>query len=94
MCIISNGNRTEWSPIRSVIIRVITKSDDRAAEVRFVYHEYDNKLSDKKSTHKEVEDTPKFFFRLLANFFASLRPKSLSATKEQKDYCLILNVKS
>ena len=34
-------NRTEWSPIRSVIIRVITKSDDRAAGVRFVYHEYD-----------------------------------------------------
>jgi len=38
--VISNGNRTEWSPIRSVIIRVITKSDDRAAGVRFVYHEY------------------------------------------------------
>ena len=38
---ISNGNRTEWSPIRSVIIRVITKSDDPAAGVRFVYHEYD-----------------------------------------------------
>ena len=38
---ISNGNRTEWSPIRSVIIRVITKSDDRAAGVRFVCHEYD-----------------------------------------------------
>ena len=38
---IRNGNRTEWSPIRSVIIRVITKSDDRAAGVRFVYHEYD-----------------------------------------------------
>ena len=36
-----NGNRTEWSPIRSVIIQVITKSDDRAAGVRFVYHEYD-----------------------------------------------------
>ena len=30
--LISNGNRTEWSPIRSVTIRVITKSDDRAAE--------------------------------------------------------------
>ena len=27
--------------IRSVIIQVITKSDDRAAGVRFVYHEYD-----------------------------------------------------
>ena len=39
--IICNGNRTEWSPIRSVIIRVITKSDDRAAGVPFVYHEYD-----------------------------------------------------
>ena len=37
----SNGNRTEWSPIRSVIIRVITKSGDRAAGVRFVYHDYD-----------------------------------------------------
>ena len=36
---ITSGNRTEWS--RSVIIRVITKSDDRAAGVRFVYHEYD-----------------------------------------------------
>ena len=36
--IIRNGNSTEWSPIRSVIIRVITKSDDRAAGVRFVYH--------------------------------------------------------
>ena len=43
--LISNGNRTEWSPIRSVIIRVITKSDDRAAGVRFVYHEYDYRLN-------------------------------------------------
>ena len=31
--ITSNGNRTDWSPIRSVIIRVITKSGDRAAGV-------------------------------------------------------------
>ena len=30
--IISNGNRTEWSPIQSVIIRVINK----IAVVRFV----------------------------------------------------------
>ena len=28
--VISNGNRTEFSSIRSVIIRVITKSEDRA----------------------------------------------------------------
>ena len=39
--LISNSNRTEWSPIRPVIIRVITKSDDRAAGVQFVYLEYD-----------------------------------------------------
>jgi len=39
---ISNGNyRTEWSPIRSVIMQVITKLDDHAAGVRFVYHEHD-----------------------------------------------------
>ena len=24
-CTVNNGNRTEWSPIRSVIIRVINK---------------------------------------------------------------------
>ena len=35
------GNRTEWSTIRSVIIRVIAKSDDRTAGVQFVDHEYD-----------------------------------------------------
>ena len=34
---------TECSSIQSVIIRVITKSDDRAAGVGFVYHEYDYK---------------------------------------------------
>ena len=43
--IFCNGNRTEWSPIQSVIIRVITKSDDRAAGVRFVFHEYDYRLN-------------------------------------------------
>ena len=43
--LIGNGNRTEWSPIRSVIIRMITKSDDRAAGVRFVYQEYDYRLN-------------------------------------------------
>ena len=43
--LISIGNRTEWSPIQSVIIRVITKSDDRAAGVQFVYHEYDYRLN-------------------------------------------------
>ena len=34
-------SRTEWSRIWSFIIRVITKSDDRAVRVWFVYNEYD-----------------------------------------------------
>ena len=34
--IISNGYRTEWSPIRSVINEWLTKSDDRVAGVRFI----------------------------------------------------------
>ena len=34
----SNGNRTEWSPIRSVIILVINKSDSRCVVVRCCYH--------------------------------------------------------
>ena len=33
----TNCYRTKWSPIRSEIIRVITKSDDRP--LRFVYYE-------------------------------------------------------
>ena len=45
MIMISNGNRTERSPIQSVIIRVIKKSDDRTEGVRFVYHEYDYRLN-------------------------------------------------
>ena len=38
---ICNGNRTEWSLIRSAIIRLITKSDDHEAGVRFIHHKYD-----------------------------------------------------
>ena len=30
-----NGNRTEWSPIRSLVTREMTKSGDRAVGVRF-----------------------------------------------------------
>ena len=43
LLMISNGRRTEWSAIRSLIIQVTTKSDDREVEVRFVDHEYDFK---------------------------------------------------
>ena len=39
--IINTGKRTEWSPIQSVIIRMITK----LAGVRFVNPEYDYRLT-------------------------------------------------
>ena len=39
--IISNGNRTEWSPIRSVILRVINKT--RSSDL--FNHEYDYRLN-------------------------------------------------
>ena len=47
--LICNGNRTEWSPIRSVIMRVITKSDDRAAGVWL-----QTELDDTKSYHQLI----------------------------------------
>ena len=46
---ISNGNKTSCRPIRSVIIRVITKSDDRAAGVQFVYHDM---ITDRTGRHE------------------------------------------
>ena len=61
LSLISNGNRTEWSPIQSVIIRVITKSDDRAAGVRFVYHEYDYRLN---RIYNKIPDRDWFSTRL------------------------------
>ena len=44
---INNGNRTEWSPVQSVIIHVkwFTKLDDCKVGVRFVNHEYDCRLN-------------------------------------------------
>ena len=42
--ITSNGKQTEYSKIQSLIIGVITKSDDHAAGVQVVYHQYDYRL--------------------------------------------------
>ena len=55
--IINNGNRTEWSPIWSIIIRVVNNPDDHDAGVRFVNHEYDytslqTKLDDTMSCYQ------------------------------------------
>ena len=51
--VINTGKGTEWSPIQSVIIRVITKLDDCKAGVQFVNHEYDYRPTsdDMKSTY-------------------------------------------
>jgi hypothetical protein len=47
---VDNGNWTEWSAIWSEIKRVITKSHDREAGVRFCNHKFDfrSKLHDTK----------------------------------------------
>ena len=59
---IHNGNRTEWSPIQSVIIRVITKLDDREAGVQFVNHEYD---------YRPTSDDPKSHYQLIISITIS-----------------------
>ena len=63
----SNRHRTEWSPIRSVIIRVITKSDDRAAGVLFVYH--------------ELDDTKSYYNLIIKNY--NFQEKKTTCTKKQ-----------
>ena len=55
---ISNGNRTECSSIWSVIIRVITKSDNSVAGVRFVCHECD--YGQNIGRHKVIQITKKY----------------------------------
>ena len=80
----SNGNWNEWSPIRSVIMRVMTKSDDRARKSDLFISSMITNCPIKKRTQREVKNTPKIFFRLVMNSFASLRPKSLSATITKK----------
>ena len=52
---INNGNRTEWSPICSVIIWVITKLYIRKAGVQFVNHEYDHRpTTDDTKSHYQL----------------------------------------
>ena len=53
---INSGKRTEWSLIRSVIKRVITKSDDRKVGVWFVKHECD---------YRPTSDDTKFAYQLI-----------------------------
>ena len=54
-CDIHDGYRTEWSPIRSVIIQVIMKLNNREAGVQFVNHEYDYRpTSDDMKSHYQL----------------------------------------
>ena len=74
---------------------MITISIDHVAEVLFVYHEHDNKLSDKKKcTQREVKNTPKIFAPISHELFRVASARVPHRYKEQKDYCLILNVRS
>ena len=42
---INNGNRTEWSPIRSVIIQVLQNQTTAKQESYLLNHEYDYRLN-------------------------------------------------
>ena len=42
---INNGNRTEWSPIRSVIIQVLQNQTTAKQESDLLNHEYDYRLN-------------------------------------------------
>ena len=46
----SNGNRTEWSPIQPVIIRVMTKSENQAAGVRLPINHKNYTIREKKNS--------------------------------------------
>ena len=61
--------------MESIIIRVMKKSDDRAAEVRSVYHVYDCRLNWTKSSYQLI----------MINF---REKKSSQVTKEKKENCI------
>ena len=63
------SNRTEWSPIPCVIIRVITKSDNREVGNGFVSHEYDyGSTSDYMKYHYQLIISIIQFPRIIVNF--------------------------
>ena len=99
---INTGKRTEWSPIRSVIIRVITKSDGREAGVRFVNHEYDYRptSNDTKSTYRPINHKHSNFREaqeikiLLGNNHVGIQDtRSLTTLKIIIYACLSLSIK-
>ena len=58
---IYNGNRTEWRPVQSVIIQVITKSDYCTMGVQFVNHKYDYRQNwVTKSCYQSIKTMTKF----------------------------------
>ena len=63
--------------MESVIIRVMKKSDDRAAEVRLVYHVYGYRLNWTKSS-----------FELIIKITISKKTKSARLRKKRKKICI------
>ena len=62
---------TEWSPIQSVVIQVITKWDDRAAGVQFVYHELpiNHKITISEKRRIPRFEKGKFTLKVLRSFY-------------------------
>ena len=63
------GNRTEWSPIRSVIILVINKSYSLCAVVRYSYHSYDYRPNWTLLSPITITNSGSFFLPLSLSLF-------------------------
>ena len=81
-----NGNRTEWSPVQSVIIRVITKPDDRGAGGRFVYHA-------RVRLQTELDYT-KSYYQLIIKVAISEKKKNSQVMKKGEDWLPEKNTKA
>ena len=65
---INGGNQTEWSAIRYEIIRVISKSNERAAGVRFeIKYDFRPKLHDTKFNYHFITPILKSYWVFFVN---------------------------
>ena len=80
-----NNDKKNTFPLGKQICFTIVWSCVEIFTVLFVYHEHDNKLSDKKNKvrRERLKIHRNFFFLISQKFFASLRPKFFSATNNK-----------
>ena len=80
----NDGNRTMWSPIRSVTIRVVTKSNERRYEagVRFANREDDYRQLDNTTSCFQLIKTLKINYK--TNHIYKKEQLTLRSTRQQR----------